>query len=59
LSESGSILPAIKWTGFESYSMRERLENRTFGKVKDAALSEALRIVRHNGSLDESVSMAL
>ena len=44
----------MEWSGCEDYGINTRLENRVFGKVKGAALSEALRIVRHNGSLDIS-----
>jgi hypothetical protein len=53
-TESGGILPAIKWNRHESYSWAQRLENRTFGKLKGAALGEAYRIVRDNGGLDIS-----
>jgi hypothetical protein len=45
-------MPAIKWTGCETYSLRERLDNRTFSKLKGKALKEAFRIVRDNGGLD-------
>jgi len=32
-TEVGNVLPVIKWNGHESYSWRERLENRTFGRL--------------------------
>jgi hypothetical protein len=64
-TESGSVLPSIKWSGSETsnYSgsgLEERLQLRVFGKLKGAALKEAYRIVRDNGGLDisgESVSL--
>lgn len=42
------------WVGYESYSMRERLDSRTFGKLKGAALKQAYKVVRDNGGLDIS-----
>jgi len=53
-AESGCILPAIKWNGDESYGWAQRLENRTFGRLKRGALKEVFRIVRDNGGLDVS-----
>ena len=53
-TEGGNVLPVIKWNGYESYSWHERLEGRIFGRLKRAALQEALRIVNVNGSLSEA-----
>jgi hypothetical protein len=43
-TESGSILPAIKWTGCETYSISTRLQNHVFGEVKGAALKGSIEI---------------
>lgn len=56
--ENGGVLPAISWHGHEGYSWAQRLENRTFGRLKRGALKEAFRIVRDNGGLDISGNMA-
>ena len=34
--------------------MNTRVEQRVFGKLKDAALKEVFRVVRNNGGLDIS-----
>jgi hypothetical protein len=51
-TESGNVLPVIKWHGYEGYGWKERLENRTFGRLKGAALEQAFKVVRDNGGLD-------
>jgi hypothetical protein len=50
-TESGNVLPVIKWDGYQSYGWNQRLGSRTFGTFKGAALKEAYRIVRDNGGL--------
>jgi hypothetical protein len=52
---SGSVLPAVKWTGLENLSgscLEGRLQDRIYGRLKGAALKEAFKIVRDNGGLD-------
>ena len=54
-TESGSVLPAVKWTGLENLSsscLEGRLQDRIYGRLKGAALKEAFKIVRDNGGLD-------
>jgi hypothetical protein len=43
--ESGSMMPAIKWNGYESYGREYRLQNRMFGKLKGAALEQVSRVI--------------
>ena len=53
-TESGSLLPAIKWLSNSGNGMNDRLENRVYGKLKGEALKQAFKGVRDNGGLDIS-----
>ena len=54
-TESGSVLPAVKWPDrFSGSGLEERLQNRVYGRFKGAALKEAFKVARDNGGLDIS-----